>query len=77
MRRLQVTRRTEAFGRLVLVAGPSFLGVLRRVMPKSLQAIVVAEINKDLVHETDSGVLSHVPREVFVFDSNIRLRRRH
>ncbi len=44
------------FTRLALVAEPGFLGQLRAVLPHSLQAAVVLEIPKDLVH-LDEGAL--------------------
>lgn len=44
------SRRDSGFDRLVLVAGPRFLGLLRRAMPATLRARVIAEIRKDWVH---------------------------
>ena len=51
--------------RLILIAGPRFLGVLRDALPPAVRAIVTDEIHKDLVHEPDSAVLSHLPAEAF------------
>jgi len=62
---LETAHRTGAVSRLVVMAGPAFLGLLREAMSKSLHEIVVAEVCKDLVHEDDSGVLAHVPKEAF------------
>jgi protein required for attachment to host cells len=62
---LEAEHRTGTVSRLVVMAGPAFLGLLRELMPKSLQEIMVAEVCKDLVHEDDSGVLAHIPREAF------------
>jgi protein required for attachment to host cells len=44
------TRRSAGFDRLVLVAGPRFLGQLRRTLPAALRTRVVAEFAKDWVH---------------------------
>jgi protein required for attachment to host cells len=62
---LETGRRTSPFSRLVVIAGPAFLGLLREVMPKALREITVAEVCKDLLHDDGSGVLSHIPREAF------------
>jgi protein required for attachment to host cells len=44
------TRRSASFDRLVLVAGPRFLGQLRRTLAAPLRTRVVAELAKDWVH---------------------------
>jgi protein required for attachment to host cells len=44
------SRRQAPFDRLVLVAAPRFLGLLRRTLPAALRAQVVAELAKDWVH---------------------------
>lgn len=41
-------RKKHTFDRLVVVAPPQFLGDLRTEMPKPLQDLIVAEVNKDL-----------------------------
>lgn len=51
------------FDRLVLIAGPAFLGLLRSALPTSLKSLIVAEVPKDLIHEPETSVLSHLPRE--------------
>jgi protein required for attachment to host cells len=62
---LETEHRASPFGRLVVMAGPAFLGLLREAMPKALREITVAEVCKDLLHDNDGGVLSHIPREAF------------
>jgi protein required for attachment to host cells len=62
---LENALRQEQFKRLVLVAGPKFLGELRATLSKSLDLSVAAEIRKDLVHATDEVVRQHLPREAF------------
>jgi protein required for attachment to host cells len=51
--------------RLILMAGPSFLGLLRQALPASLRKLVVAEIHRDLVHQTEAEVRSHIPESAF------------
>lgn len=62
---LEQSRRLNHFERMVLMAAPAFLGMLRAALPPSLHSIVVAEIPKDLVHQTDGAVQAHLPREAF------------
>jgi protein required for attachment to host cells len=49
------------FERLMLVASPTFLGTLRSVLPKGLREAVVAEVPKDLVHESEHALKSRLP----------------
>jgi protein required for attachment to host cells len=60
---LDKDRSTGEFDKLVLMAGPVFLGLLREVLPKSLKAVIAAQVNKSLVHQTDADILAHVPWE--------------
>jgi protein required for attachment to host cells len=54
------------FDRLVLIAGPSFLGMLRAALPKAVHDRVVGEVPKDLVHKQDETALrAHLTREMF------------
>ncbi len=53
------------YERLVLIAPPEFLGVLRAVLPKNVSAAVICEVNKDLVHADENAIGTHLPREVF------------
>ena len=57
------------FDRLVLMAGPAFLGLLRESLPRMLEHIVVAEVGKDLVHQPQDVVLAHVPWDELQFPS--------
>ena len=65
VRSLEAARRKEEFDRLVLMAGPPFLGTLRAALRKSVRATLIAEIPKDFVHQTEREVRMHVPREIF------------
>jgi protein required for attachment to host cells len=62
---LKKSSRTKGFDRVVLMAAPSFLGLLRAALPASMRKLVVAEINRDLVHQTVAEVRSHLPEAAF------------
>jgi protein required for attachment to host cells len=53
------------FDRLVLMAAPGFLGLLRKAMPSGVRSQVTAEVGKDLVHEPPRTIRAHVPEEAF------------
>lgn len=57
--------RQDRFDRLVLVAAPPFLGLLRAEMSKPLHTCVVAEVPKDLVHQDEKVLREHLPRDVY------------
>lgn len=63
---LERTLRQDPCDRLVLMAAPAFLGLLREVMPRSVTAVEVLEVRKDLVHQDDRAILEHLPPDVFV-----------
>ena len=65
VQQLERAQQEKGFDRIVLMAGPAFLGLLRQALPKSLRSMVVAEVHKDLVHEADEAVQAHLPREAF------------
>jgi protein required for attachment to host cells len=62
---IEHAHRDGQIDRLILMAGPRFLGLLREALSPAVRAIVTEEIHKDLVHEPESAVLSHLPAEVF------------
>ncbi|HSD73522.1 MAG TPA: host attachment protein [Steroidobacteraceae bacterium] len=64
-RELTETQQRQQFDRLVLMAGPRFLGVLRVALRKSVPA-VVTEVPRDLVHQDERAVRDHIPEEVFL-----------
>jgi protein required for attachment to host cells len=59
-RELDNGRREHRFDRLVLMAGPPFLGLLRRELPDAVSALVVGEVAKDLLHGPESAVREHL-----------------
>jgi protein required for attachment to host cells len=62
---LEQARLKDRFDRVILAAGPPFLGVLRESLTKVFHSRVAAEIPKDLVHAAESDLRAHLPREVF------------
>lgn len=53
------------FERLVVMAPPAFLGLLRDAIPTSVRATITAEIAKNLVHEPVTAMQSHLPTGTF------------
>jgi protein required for attachment to host cells len=62
-RELSAGARAGDFDRLMLVAGPAFLGLLRAALPKHVKSAVVAEVAKDLVHLPKTALQAHLPAE--------------
>ncbi len=58
-------QRAGQFDRLVLMAPPGFLGLLRQALPAALRPIIAAEVAKDLMHEPPSAVRTYLPPETF------------
>ncbi|HUK00755.1 MAG TPA: host attachment protein [Steroidobacteraceae bacterium] len=58
----------DQFERVVLMAAPGFLGLLREALSKAVSSRVVAESPKDLVKNPTSDVLAHVPPAAFRAD---------
>jgi protein required for attachment to host cells len=48
-RRLDIGRRRKEFDRIHLIAGPGFLGILRRALSPATTALVIQEAAKNLV----------------------------
>ena len=66
---LEAARREGQFDRLVLMAAPTFLGLLRKALSQPVRAIIFAEVHKDLVHQEVSVVREQLPREAFKLTS--------
>jgi protein required for attachment to host cells len=65
-RTLDGARTRHEFDRLVLVAGPRMLGLLRDALPAPCRSVIAAEIGKDLVRQDPAAIRDTVPREVFL-----------
>jgi protein required for attachment to host cells len=62
---LDEERRQERYDRLVIMAPPEFLGLLREEMPGAVHAMLTAEIGKDLVHEPPEALNEYLPPGTF------------
>jgi protein required for attachment to host cells len=65
VRELGKAARDGRFDRLVLVAAPAFLGLLRAALPKGLKQTLAATVAKDLIHEPENALRSKLPAEAF------------
>ena len=63
--RLYEDRNKREFDKLVLVAPPRMLGMLRQVMPNTCKETIASEIAKDLLHRGSDAIIGAIPREVF------------
>lgn len=62
--RLEKGRVANEFGAIVLVAGPEFLGLLRKELSKSLGDLVRAEITKNLGPFAPHEIREHLPERL-------------
>ncbi len=60
---LALARSQGRIDRIVLMAEPGFLGLLRQVLPPGLGSSIAAEVPKDLVHQSEEVVRAHLPPE--------------
>jgi protein required for attachment to host cells len=65
VRILDSARTRHEFDRLVLIAAPRMLGLLREALPAACRSIVAAEVPKDLVHHDVATIRKAVPRAAF------------
>ncbi len=59
-RYLDAERKKGSFSQLYLMAGPSFLGMLRREMDTHTAALVVGEVNKDATEMDHEQIKGHL-----------------
>ena len=64
-RKIEVDRARNEFDRLVLVAGPKMLGLLRQSLSNPTQAMLAGEISKDILQQGPEVILKAVPIEAF------------
>jgi protein required for attachment to host cells len=60
--RLAEALRQKRYDTLRIVAAPRFLGLLRQELDAGVRAVVVEEIDKDLVHEGDDAIARRLYR---------------
>jgi protein required for attachment to host cells len=63
--RIEAGRVNHEFDRLILVAPPRMLGLLRQSLPDTSRSLLAAEVAKDVVHQGPNAICEVVPREAF------------
>jgi protein required for attachment to host cells len=63
--RIDKDRVNREFDKLVIVAPPRMLGLLRQSLSAPSQAMLAGEISKDVVHHGPEAIRNVVPREAF------------
>jgi protein required for attachment to host cells len=61
-RHLDSARVKKDFEQLVIVAAPTFLGLLREQLTNTCRKLVALELNKNLVQQTPDEIRSHLPK---------------
>jgi protein required for attachment to host cells len=64
-RMLDTARTRNEFDRLVLIAAPRMLGLLREALPEACRDVIAAEVPKDFVRHDPNTIRDVVPREAF------------
>ena len=64
-RRIDADRVGHKFDKLVIVAAPKMLGLIRQAIPSQVQSMVAGEIPKDLVNHGPEAILNAIPRDAF------------
>jgi protein required for attachment to host cells len=64
-RTLDGARTRQELDRLVLIAAPRMLGLLRDALPQPCRSIVAAEVAKELINHDIDTIREAVPRDVF------------
>lgn len=66
----KINSREDAFTRLVIAAPPNALHALRNALSDGVQAKIIGELNKDLMHENASTLPHHIKQFFDVKDPN-------
>ncbi|WP_161965601.1 host attachment protein [Steroidobacter cummioxidans] len=64
-RKIETDRARNEFDRLVLVAGPKMLGLLRQSLSSPTHSMLAGEISKDILRQGPEVILRAVPIEAF------------
>jgi protein required for attachment to host cells len=64
-RKIEEGRVNHDFDKLVLVAGPRMLGLLRQELPETCRGILAGEVLKDLLQYGPDVIREVIPRDVF------------
>lgn len=54
--------RDKSFGKLILVAAPHFLGLLRKELSKEVEAVISLQLDKDLSNMETEEIREHLPK---------------
>jgi protein required for attachment to host cells len=65
-RRIERARARNEFDRLVLVAAPRMLGLIRPHLSDASRALTAAEVRKDLTRRDATEIKTHVPKKALV-----------
>jgi protein required for attachment to host cells len=63
--RVEASRVNHEFEKLILVAPPKMLGLLRQSLSEPARTLLAAEVAKDIVHQGPNAIREVVPREAF------------
>lgn len=62
--RLELARTRRECDKMILVAAPAFLGLLRKELSPTTSRMITAEVDKDLVLETPRKIRSRLPYRI-------------
>jgi len=57
---LEAGRNNEQFNKLIVIAAPAFLGILRKILTPNMSKLITLEINKDLVKFNTLEIKKHL-----------------
>lgn len=63
--RIDADRARHDFDKLLLIAPPKMLGLLRQLLSTQTRAVVAAEVPKDLKHHDNKTILGMIPDDAF------------
>lgn len=64
-KRIDASRARNEFDKLVLVAAPKMLGLLRQSLPTPSQTLLAGAISKDIVHQGQDAIMRVLPEDTF------------
>ncbi len=64
-RRVDADRVNHKFDKLVIVAAPKMLGLIRQAISPPLQSMIAGEVAKDLVNHGPDAILKVIPQDAF------------
>ena len=63
--RIDKDRINHEFDRLIIVAGPKMLGLLRQELPTPCKGVLAGEIAKDLAQHGEDAIMKALPQDAF------------